>query len=233
LRPLIAARDLRFRWHPAGPWLLVLDALTIEAGQSWFIRGPSGCGKSTLLGLIAGTLGASAGELEVNGRALNGLSARQRDRLRAETMGIIFQQFNLLPYLSVMENVMLVARFAPERRARAISTSGSVAADATRLLAHLGLGGYAEQPAHALSVGQQQRVAAARALLGRPSLVLADEPTSALDEDNRHTFIELLRQECAAAGSALLFVSHERSLADHFENHLDLPAINQAASLKP
>lgn len=220
---IISAHGLQLQW-PQGQRLQLPD-ITLGSGERLFISGPSGCGKSSLLGLIAGVLSPSAGSLEVLGQPMARLSGRQRDHLRAEQMGVIFQQFNLLPYLSVIDNVMLACRFSRQRRLRAIDRGGSVAAEARRLLGHLGLSGLLlQQQAARLSVGQQQRVAAARALMGQPALVIADEPTSALDSQHRHAFIELLLNECQQAGSALLFVSHDDSLRSHFARHLSLAA---------
>ncbi|MEO0981339.1 MAG: ATP-binding cassette domain-containing protein, partial [Pseudomonadota bacterium] len=197
-------------------------------GERLFLRGPSGSGKSTLLGLIAGVAAPSAGRVHVLGRDMAKLGSAARDRMRADHLGVIFQMFNLLPYLSVAGNVALPCRFSARRRA---NVGGSPEAEAKRLLARLGL----EDPkllarrALDLSVGQQQRVAAARALIGRPDIVIADEPTSALDADARDRFIELLSEEAAATGASLLFVSHDAALAGHFDRALDLAEINVAA----
>ncbi|MFO1422738.1 MAG: ABC transporter ATP-binding protein [Candidatus Competibacteraceae bacterium] len=231
--PAIAIGGLRFRWRPDRPWVLDIPAFTLAAGERLFLAGPSGSGKSTLLALIAGIHRATEGKIAVLGADLTALSGSARDRFRADRLGVIFQMFNLLPYLSVLENVTLPCRFSTARRARAIAAAGSVSAEARRLLAHLGLGdpGLEGRAAAELSVGQQQRVAAARALIGRPDLIVADEPTSALDADRRLDFVELLRRECASAGAALLFVSHDRSLAGHFDRVVELPAINAAPSV--
>ena len=144
-------------------------------------------------------------------------------------LGVIFQMFNLLPYLPVGENVSLPCRFSSER-ADAVKASGGQPAEARRLLTRLGLNADEvwSKRASDLSVGQQQRVAAARALIGKPGLILADEPTSALDADSRDAFINLLKEECAASGAALIFVSHDAGLADHFDRALDLKEINTA-----
>jgi putative ABC transport system ATP-binding protein len=208
---VVDASDLRFRWPGAGADALVLPALTIAPAESIFLRGASGSGKSTLLGLLAGVLVPSAGSLKLLGQETKTLSGPARDRLRADHLGVIFQQFNLLPYLSVLDNVELALRFSPRRRAQA------QAGDAGRLLGAMGLDAALwKRPAATLSVGQQQRVAAARALIGRPALILADEPTSALDDDARDAFLRLLKACCAEAGSALVFVSHDARLASHF-----------------
>ena len=220
---LLSLRDLRYRWPGAGRDTLHIDAMDVAAGETVFVRGPSGSGKSTLLSLMAGVLVAGRGQVVFQGQDLARLSAAGRDRLRADHVGYIFQQFNLLPYLSVRDNVRLPCRFSARRAAQ------SAPGEAERLLAALGLdAALARQPAAQLSVGQQQRVAAARALIGRPALVIADEPTSALDEDTRDAFMALLLQCCAAAGSALVFVSHDRRLARRFARSVDLAALNRA-----
>lgn len=209
---VVDARDLRFRWPGAVADTLVLPALRMKAGEQVFLRGASGSGKSTLLALLAGVLPPQAGQLKVLGQDLSRLSGPARDRLRADHLGVIFQQFNLLPWLSAYDNVTLALRFSARRRTQA------GAGEAARLLGAMGLAqALWRRPAAQLSVGQQQRVAAARALIGRPALILADEPTSALDESNRDAFMALLRQCCAEAGSALVFVSHDARLAAQFE----------------
>ena len=188
------------------------------------LRGPSGSGKSTLLSLIAGIATPPPASVFVLEQDLARCSARQRDRLRADHIGYIFQQFNLLPYLSARANVELGVKFSPARRARLHANGETVTAAAIRLLSGLGIADV-EQSAAALSVGQQQRVAAARALIGAPELLIADEPTSALDSDRRDEFIALLMQECAAQQTALLFVTHDQQLAKHFDRDLSLAAL--------
>jgi putative ABC transport system ATP-binding protein len=226
--PALQIGDLRYRWPGAAADVLHIDALSVAAGERVFLRGPSGCGKSTLLSLMAGVLLPDAGTVALLGQPWSGLSSARRDRRRADHLGYIFQQFNLLPYLSVLDNVRLPGRFS---RRRAERTS---AGDAERLLERSGLAeALWSRPAQALSVGQQQRVAAVRALVGGPELVVADEPTSALDEDLRESFMDLLLESCAEAGSALVFVSHDSRLAARFDRQLDLPALNRAAMLAP
>ncbi|WP_284618425.1 ABC transporter ATP-binding protein [Aquabacterium humicola] len=226
--PALQVRGLRYRWPGADADLLQIDELTVAAGERLFLRGPSGSGKSTLLSLLAGVLLADAGELALLGRDWRTLSSAGRDAWRADHLGYIFQQFNLLAYLSVLDNVRLPCRFSKPRAAR------TPAGDAERLLERIGLArALWHRPAGALSVGQQQRVAAARALIGAPAVVIADEPTSALDEDLRDNFMALLREACADAGSALVFVSHDARLAAHFDRQLDLPALNRATAQPP
>ena len=222
--PALSLHGLRYRWPGAVHDAIDLDDLRLMPGDTVFLRGPSGCGKSTLLSLAAGVLLADAGTVALLGRPWADMGASARDRHRADHLGYIFQQFNLLPYLSVLDNVRLPLRFSPRRAQRA----GPGAAEA--LLARTGLPrSHWQQPAGQLSVGQQQRVAAARALIGAPEVVIADEPTSALDEPLREAFMALLLQSCAESGSALLFVSHDARLAERFARVVDLPAINRAA----
>lgn len=223
----ISLNQLRFAWPRAQADCLVIDALTVDAGEQVFLYGPSGCGKSSLLGLLAGVLIARPGMVDVLGHDWAQLPAAQRDAERAAHLGVIFQQFNLLPYLSVLDNVLLPCRFSALRSARC---EAGPAAAARALLARVGLDASLQgRRADALSVGQQQRVAAARALIGRPDLVIADEPTSALDAALRSGFMDLLLGECAAAGSTLVFVSHDERLAAHFDERLSLPELNLAA----
>ena len=228
---LVELRDVSFGWR-AGPPLLQIAAFDVAAGERVFISGPSGSGKSTLLGLIGGVLTPGSGTVSVLGESLGGLSAARRDALRVDRIGFIFQLFNLLPYLSVRDNVALPCRFSARRRQRATASGLEVGAEADRLLGRLGLDdpGLLDRRVTELSIGQQQRVAAARALIGQPDLLIADEPTSSLDADARASFIELLMTECRAAGSAIVFVSHDRSLAVRFDRQVDLLDLNQLAT---
>lgn len=226
-KAVVEIRDLAFAW-PGGDAVLDLPALTIREGERVFIKGPSGSGKSTLLGLLAGIQTANHGTLEVLGQPLARLSGRARDHFRAANLGYIFQQFNLLPFLSVQDNVTAALTFSPAKRAR---LQGSPEQEARRLLAELQLPDEAlHRPVHALSIGQQQRVAAARALIGSPPLVIADEPTSALDTDNRAAFIKLLFEECDKQGSTLIFVSHDPCLEPLFPRVENLQQLNRRAS---
>ena len=225
-KAVVEIRDLAFAW-PGGDAVLDLPALTIREGERVFIKGPSGSGKSTLLGLLAGIQTANHGTLEVLGQPLARLSGRARDHFRAANLGYIFQQFNLLPFLSVLDNVTAALTFSPEKRARLL---GSPEQEARRLLAELQLPAEAlHRPVHALSIGQQQRVAAARALIGSPPLVIADEPTSALDTDNRAAFIKLLFEESDKQGSTLIFGSHDPSLEPLFPRVENLQLLNRRA----
>jgi putative ABC transport system ATP-binding protein len=224
--PAVSIEDAVFSYE-RGKTVLRVPALEIVRGERVFIYGPSGSGKTTLLGLMAGVLRADAGAVRVLGNNLTDLSNRQRDALRAAHIGYIFQLFNLIPYLTVEENITLPCRLSRERRARL----GAVPlADAAAALAEsLEIGARLRDRVTDLSVGQQQRVAAARALIGAPGLVIADEPTSSLDADRRERFIELLFDRCRAAAATLVFVSHDRQLEQMFDRSLSLPSLNAAA----
>jgi putative ABC transport system ATP-binding protein len=223
----IALKDVVQRWRRGDAPTLDVPELVIATGERAFLSGPSGTGKSTLLGLLGGVLVPERGTVTVLGQNLAALSPQGRDRFRVDHVGFVFQQFNLVPYLSVLENVLLPCRFSTRRRDRAGS---SPHAEAGRLLAALGLAGLGARRVNALSVGQQQRVAAARALIGRPELVIADEPTSSIDAEQQDRFIELLLAEVGASGATVVFVSHDRRLASHFTREIALAAVNRAST---
>jgi putative ABC transport system ATP-binding protein len=228
---VIDVRDLRFAWPGAAADCVAIDRLQVARGEAVFLHGPSGCGKSTLLSLLAGVLVPRSGAVALAGQDWRTLSAARRDAFRADHVGYIFQQFNLLPYLSALDNVLLGCRFSRLRAARAAAQTSTPAAQARTLLMHMGLPEVLwQRGALELSVGQQQRVAAARALIGRPALVIADEPTSALDAALRDGFMQLLLRECRASDSTLVFVSHDERLAARFDRALSLPSINAAAA---
>jgi putative ABC transport system ATP-binding protein len=229
--PIIDIRDLQFTWRGQKTPTLDIARLTVDAGERIFIHGPSGSGKSTLLGLLGGVLVPERGTINVLGSDLRRMPAAARDRFRSDHVGFVFQLFNLVPYLPVLENVMLPCRFSARRRNQALAAGTSVREEAMRLLSHLDIeAALLTRPVTELSVGQQQRVAAARALLGRPEIVVADEPTSALDADRQAGFLKLLLQECSEAGATLLFVSHDRRLASALTREIELPAVNNAGA---
>ena len=221
--PIIEVSGLEFRHRGQTSAPLCVTQLVVRPGERLFVHGPSGCGKSTLMSLLAGVGVAEHGRVALLGIEWRTLGGSARDRRRGDHVGYVFQQFNLLNWLPVIDNVCLPCRFSERRAARAANRSGSVERDARRWLEALGIGAsLCRQPAGRLSVGEQQRVAAARALIGTPELLLADEPTSALDADRRDEFMALLLDACHQARSALVFVSHDRALLPHFERHLAL-----------
>ena len=220
--------DLVFHWPRQPVACIDIPQFAVQAGERIFLHGPSGSGKSTLLALLGGVAVPQQGQVKLLGCNITALGNRARDAFRADHTGFLFQQFNLLPWLSALDNVLLPCTFSRRRRERAGTHPKS---EAERLLGHLDL---AEstwcRPAAELSVGQQQRVAAARALIGRPELLIADEPTSALDAERQQAFIDLLLRETAEVGAALIFVSHDRRLAGHFDREVALADINRAGT---
>jgi putative ABC transport system ATP-binding protein len=212
--PAIELNHLLF-YYRMGGWQLQVPTLILNRGQHLFVRGASGSGKTTLLNLLSGISRPVSGELFINGLPMHALSGRQRDNVRAKHIGVVFQQLNLIPYLSVLDNTMLSSHFAGQQRAAALSR-------AKTLLQHLGLNETLWHTAAAkLSVGQQQRVAIARALVPKPIILIADEPTSALDSENRDAFMRVLLAEADASDSTVVFVSHDQSLTQYFHAALN------------
>ena len=225
---IIDLKNVCFRWKNSSSVLLDLPEFRIRQHEHVFLQGPSGSGKSTLLALVGGILVSGSGSLKVLGQELRNFSRSGRDAFRVDHIGFIFQLFNLLPYLSIEENVMLPLSFSSIRARRAGRTKLDRLNEARRLLKALALEEQQAEksPVVELSVGQQQRVAAARALIGKPELIIADEPTSALDADLRHSFLKLLFGECKKAGSTLLFVSHDSTLSDFFNSKASMDELN-------
>lgn len=219
---------LGFRWPGAVKACLDIPEFEVGQGEHVFLHGESGSGKTTLLNLLAGVLTPQSGRIEVLGHDLKALSSSARDRYRVDHVGFIFQQFNLIPYLSALDNVLLPCRFSSRRRQRALEQAADLHAAAATLLSHLDLTpALWQRPSTQLSVGQQQRVAAARALIGRPEIVIADEPTSALDAARQEAFLDLLQRECSAVDATLLFVSHDQRLASAFSRQAAMAVINR------
>lgn len=209
--------NLKFSYNTHS--VIDIPSLQLATGEMAFLHGPSGSGKSTLLELIAGVLRFSEGEIEVMNQLTNRLSDAEMDQFRAEHIGYIFQSFNLIPYLSVEENIKLPALFLSEKPSQDRFN---------RLVEHLSLGAFLKRPASQLSVGQQQRVAVARALIKGPKLLLADEPTSALDYDHRESFLKILFLLCREDKTSVLFVSHDKTMEKLFDHSISLSEINFA-----
>lgn len=228
---LLGVHDLRFRWPKARHDLLHLRALEIAPGERVFLQGASGSGKSSLLALLGGVSRPQTGTVTLLGHTISALPQKRVDTLRADHIGFVFQMFNLVPYLSAQQNVVLPCRFSASRRQRIRQAGTTVDAEARRLLSALELA-EEDRAVTDLSIGQQQRVAVARALIGAPELLIADEPTSALDEGTRERFLELLFSECAARHTAVLLVSHDARMGQLFDRQLHLGDLNQAAKVR-
>lgn len=213
--PAVRLKGLRFDWKQRGPGLLEIDEFLIARGETLFLYGPSGAGKTTLLNLLAGVLLPQRGSIEILGHDITRMRSFRRDLFRARHIGVIFQQLNLIPYLDVLENVLIAPHFAKLDRS-------SSADHADELLETLGMAQHLHKRPSELSIGQQQRVAVARALVTGPEILIADEPTSALDSDNRETFMQHMLSMAAENDTTVIFVSHDRGLQDHFDRHLDI-----------
>ncbi|MGI9523347.1 MAG: ATP-binding cassette domain-containing protein [Hyphomicrobiaceae bacterium] len=222
---IVKMSGVRFTWPGRRIFEISIREFNLASGSKTLLVGPSGSGKSTLLSLICGIAVPQEGQITILGTDIAKLSNAARDRFRAEHIGVIFQMFNLLPYGSVVDNIVLPLSFSRERRNR-VSKMGGATDEAGRILDELGidqslLGGSAA----ALSVGQQQRVAAARAIIGTPELIVADEPTSALDLDHQQRFLDLLFRQMTAARTTLLMVSHDRRIGSLFDQVIELENI--------
>ena len=218
--PLLEIADLQKSFvAPDGARHRVVNVkqFSLEEKAHLALSGESGSGKTTFLNLIAGILKPDAGNITIAGQPMSALNEPQRDRLRATTIGYIFQTFNLLQGYTCLENVLLGMSFGP----------GVNKPFAEELLRRVGLGERLRHYPRQLSTGQQQRVAVARALANRPKLVLADEPTGNLDHANAHAALSLIREACQEQGAALLLVSHDREVLAEFKSVQDLRQINQ------
>lgn len=218
----IDLQNVRFA-YPETPSkdILNIDHWTVSEGEHVFLHGPSGSGKSTLLNLLSGITQSQHGDVSVLGQSLNRLKPHERDRFRAHNIGYVFQQFNLISYLSALDNVHLSGHFSKQSRNKSFDS------EAKALLEKLNIAiDDWNKPAAKLSIGQQQRVAIARALVHKPKILIADEPSSALDEHNRNKFMELLMSVVASYGVTLVFVSHDQSLSHYFSRVDALPDIN-------
>ena len=181
------------------------------------LLGPSGCGKTTLIHLLAGILKPGGGQLEVDGVSLGEYSARDLNDFRILRLGLIFQQFELLPYLSSLENVLLPFRLNP-----VLELSEAHREAALELLERVGLGGKAHRFPKALSQGERQRVAVCRALITNPALLLCDEPTANLDPANRDRILDILFEYCRAQQASLLMVTHDHEILPRFDRTVDI-----------
>jgi putative ABC transport system ATP-binding protein len=219
----IDIKELVFRFGPGLEPVLTIPAWSVERNQRVFLQGDSGSGKSTLLGLLAGLRTPTSGVVNILDTQISSLGGRKRDAFRARNIGVVFQQFNLIPFLSVLDNVLLAAQFGSR-------SSNDLKARALQLLERVNLdSSLSSRKAEHLSIGQQQRVAIVRALINSPSLLLVDEPTSALDHANKESFLTLLNEVLDDTNCAMVFVSHDPSIGNMFDHRVALKDLNQHA----
>ena len=219
---IIKIDSVRFYWSKKSNFKIFVPNLEIKKGDKVLLLGESGSGKTTLLSLMCGFLNPISGDISINGNTINQLSSKTRDEYRADNIGIIFQQFNLLPYANVVDNVLLPLYFSKVRSSNVSNKKEKV----IELFKQLRLpDDIAQFRASSLSMGQQQRVAVARALIGNPSLIIADEPTSSLDADAQKIFLNLMFEQISENNSTLLMVSHDKSLSNQFDRLIDINEI--------
>lgn len=219
--------QLIFKYPNTERGRLDIPSFQVKKGERIFLYGPSGAGKTTLLEILAGVLTPLSGSLKISDVEWTSLSQTQKDSHRADDIGYIFQSFNLIPYLSVRENISLPLHMSKKRRNKVPREKESQEIES--LADRLGIKDLLDHKTTELSVGQQQRVAAARALIGHPQLILADEPTSALDFDHREKFLKLLFDICTEQNISVIFVSHDRTLQLLFDRVVALSDLNKAS----
>lgn len=229
----LSISDLVFSYPSAkdGP-VLHIKHWQLEEGGSVFVQGPSGSGKSTFLNILCGMLPTAQGEVSIFGNRLDQLNSRQRDQFRANNIGYVFQQFNLIGYLDIIDNIKLARQFRREQVADKQATRSSNE-EIELLLETLNIDSqHWHKPARSLSIGQQQRVAIARAFINKPKLLIVDEPTSSLDHKNRDVFMSLLMKKVAATKATLIFVSHDQTLSGYFSRVDSISEINKLTLAK-
>lgn len=219
---LLQLRSVRFQ-HADG-FTLAVDGLQLHARERVALIGPSGCGKTTLMHLVAGILQPAAGEIWVAGSAIHGLGDRARRRFRLNHLGMVFQEFELVDYLTARENLTLPFRLGAQPAA-----DEDPSARAQRVAQRLGIDALLNRRPSQLSQGERQRVALGRAIMTQPQLVLADEPTGNLDPSSARRSLDLLFEQAAAEGAATLVVTHDHSLLDRFDRIVELPDLREGA----
>tara|TARA_B110000263_G_scaffold47491_1_gene39472 strand:- start:2529 stop:3203 length:675 start_codon:yes stop_codon:yes gene_type:complete len=216
-------KTLGLEYHYRDGKKIIFPEIEVERGERLLIRGFSGCGKTTLLSLIAGALKLQNGDIKFDGNEYSKMSSLLLDKFRADHIGYIFQTLNLIPFLSVSENIALGIKFSKSRKSKVNDFNQEI----VRLVSSLGLGKEVlKTPVNRLSVGQQQRVAVARALLGKPDLILADEPTSALDSGTTKKFLNEVMETFDSTRQAIIMVSHDTSIAPYFDSVIDFNSNN-------
>lgn len=219
---IVKIESLRFQWSKNNNFKIFVPKLEVGRGKKVLFLGESGSGKTTLLSLICGFLEPLSGSISINDKIINDLTSTNKDAYRSDNIGIIFQQFNLLPYANVIDNIILPLYFSKQRSKKVENKINAAMnlCDQLRLPESI-----LNQKASNLSVGQQQRVAVARALIGSPSIIVADEPTSSLDTEAQELFLDLMFDQISKNSSTLLMVSHDKSLTNYFDQVIDINEI--------
>ena len=219
---IVKIESLRFQWSKNNNFKIFVPKLEVGRGKKVLFLGESGSGKTTLLSLICGFLEPLSGSISINDKIISDLTSTNKDAYRSDNIGIIFQQFNLLPYANVIDNIILPLYFSKQRSKKVENKINSAMnlCDQLRLPKSI-----LNQKASNLSVGQQQRVAVARALIGSPSIIVADEPTSSLDTEAQELFLDLMFDQISKNSSTLLMVSHDKSLTNYFDQVIDINEI--------
>lgn len=219
---IVKIESLRFQWSKNNSFKIFVPKLEVGRGKKVLFLGESGSGKTTLLSLICGFLEPFSGSISINDKIISNLTSINKDTYRSDNIGIIFQQFNLLPYANVVDNIILPLYFSKQRSKKVENKINAAMnlCDQLRLPESI-----LNQKASNLSVGQQQRVAVARALIGSPSIIVADEPTSSLDTEAQELFLDLMFDQISKNSSTLLMVSHDKSLTNYFDQVIDINEI--------
>ena len=219
---IVKIESLRFQWSKSNNFKIFVPKLEVGRGKKVLFLGESGSGKTTLLSLICGFLEPLSGSISINDKIISDLTSTNKDAYRSDNIGIIFQQFNLLPYANVIDNIILPLYFSKQRSKKVENKINAAMnlCDQLRLPESI-----LNQKASNLSVGQQQRVAVARALIGSPSIIVADEPTSSLDTEAQELFLDLMFDQISKNSSTLLMVSHDKSLTNYFDQVIDINEI--------
>ena len=210
--------------------VLRISELVINAGETVCIQGGNGSGKTTLLRTLMGLVRGNSGDVMVLGNDMRKIGTSSLERLRADSIGFVFQHYRLVPYLSAFDNILLPCYFSQKRRYEAERRSGTAAKDAIRLIRKLSLRDPSRLSKNAAqySAGQQQRFAIARALIGKPEMVLADEPASAMDCKGKKAVYQLLQEECRASGATLICTTHDENGIDGFDRYVNMDTLNLA-----
>lgn len=222
--PMISAQQLKFR-YPRSNFVLDIEDLQIEAGAKVAVVGPSGCGKTTLLNLLAGIELPDQGRVEIDGQCISKLSDSARRNFRIAQIGMVFQQFELIEYLNLKQNILL-----PFQINTSLKLTKEVEARAVKLAQEMGLGDKLRRRPDQLSQGEKQRCAICRALVVQPKIILADEPTGNLDQANKGVILDLMHDQAKSNGQTLVVVTHDLSILDRMDRTIDFEKFHRSVA---